>query len=301
MRFCALLMVLSSASFAADQCTRDSDCGSGKTCIANRCTASREQEAAVGAGMALQYTKNTWPMSIVDRPLVVAPGMTEAQVAIGKDLSADLGASNPLHPLGMGVYARYGVSDRIHAGLDVLTLCVSDCGPTGTFSGLSVGAGYAVVATRDMNLVPALTMSITNVISGADTTLTVGINPGFLFGYRVNQALQILASGGFSFPVTSRDASSDTVGLHVEPRFELMPQFSVGPYIGYTYFFKGIPDGLGGTQHLYFVPAGVNLLYIVTRTVDLGGSFEMNDISARLPGTSWSDHRSFTLFGTFRL
>src|SRR5947199_10583850 len=117
MRLCALVMVLSSAAAAADQCKRDSDCASGKTCVANRCSASREQEAAVGAGMALQYTKNTWPMSIVDRPLVVAPGMTEASLGINKDITTDLGFSGQQHPLSTALTARFGVSDRIHAGL----------------------------------------------------------------------------------------------------------------------------------------------------------------------------------------
>src|SRR3954471_2148617 len=87
MRILALLMVLSSAATADDQCKRDSDCGSGKVCISNKCSSSREDEAAVGAGMALQYTKNTWPMSIVDRPLVVAPGMTEITLGIAKDIT----------------------------------------------------------------------------------------------------------------------------------------------------------------------------------------------------------------------
>src|SRR5260221_5323865 len=159
MRLYALLMVLSSAAAAADQCKRDSDCASGKTCVANRCTVSREEEAAVGAGMALQYTKNTWPMSIVDRPLVVAPGMTEVSIGLNKDVTADLGFSGQQRPLSTAIYARYGVSDRIHAGFDAFTLCLSDCDPTGVFSGVSFGAGYAVVANRDMNLVPSVGLS----------------------------------------------------------------------------------------------------------------------------------------------
>src|SRR5207302_4193506 len=138
MRLFVLLLVAGAAAMAADQCKRDSDCASGKTCVANRCTVSREEEAAVGAGMALQYTKNTWPMSIVDRPLVVAPGMTEVQLGVNKDVSADIGGFIISHPLTADLSARYGVSDRIHAGLDVISFCLSDCGPN--FQFLSVGA-----------------------------------------------------------------------------------------------------------------------------------------------------------------
>src|SRR5437870_12605922 len=104
-----LLLALAAVEARAD-CDRDADCKGGKVCVANKCVerkycmrdkdcpgdqvcdrnacvspggaapapstggtyrgASREQEAARGAGMALLYTKNTWPQAIVDRPLV---------------------------------------------------------------------------------------------------------------------------------------------------------------------------------------------------------------------------------------
>ncbi len=302
MRIFALLMVLSSAAVAADQCKRDSDCGSGKTCIANRCSASREDEAALGAGMALQYTKNTWPMSIVDRPLVVAPGMTEMTLGISKDITSDLGFSGQQHPLGAALTARYGVSDRIHAGLDVLSVCLTDCEPTGFFNTLSIGAGYAVVANRDMNFVPALTMSVNNVqtfdanTGAAGSTAAVAISPGFLFGYRVNQAFQLFANGGFIFPISARDDTHDLFGLHVEPRFQVVPRFSVAPYVGWVLALSNCPDG----ARCYTVPVGLNLLFIADRTIDVGAGFELTNVAAKDP-FSWSDFKSFNIFGTLRL
>jgi hypothetical protein len=62
------------------------------------------------AGMALQYGKSTWPISIVDRPLVVAPGMTEIQVNMDKEFSAD--SFSISHPLTSQLFVRHGVSDR---------------------------------------------------------------------------------------------------------------------------------------------------------------------------------------------
>lgn len=299
MRLIALLMVLSSAATAADQCKRDSDCGSGKTCIANKCSASREDEAAVGAGMALQYTKNTWPMSLVDRPLVVAPGMTEITAGFDKDLTSDLGSSAPLRPFGAGITARYGVSDRIHAGIDVLSVCFTDCDLTGFFRQFSIGAGYAVVANRDMNFVPAITLPIYSVLSGFDITTgsathttAMAIQPGFLFGYRVNQVFQLFANGGFVFPFVGRDNAADLFAFHIEPRFQVIPRFSVAPYIGYQLSLKNTDN--------YAVPVGLNLLYIADRTIDIGAGFELNNVTAKDP-FSWSDFKSFNIFGTFRL
>src|SRR3989442_75031 len=96
---CAL--IVSGAAWADERksCFKDADCPGDQVCESKRCVspgtpqgwgskpaapaqAVHEQEAAAGAGMALQYTKNTWPMAIADRPLVVAPGMTEAQLGI---------------------------------------------------------------------------------------------------------------------------------------------------------------------------------------------------------------------------
>ena len=330
-----LLLALAAVEARAD-CDRDADCKGGKVCVANKCVerkycvrdkdcpgdqvcdrnactspggtapapatggtwrgSSREQLASQNAGMALLYTKNTWPMNIVDRPLVVAPGLTEAQLAINKDISADLtgGAGGQLHPLEAGIYARFGVSDRIHAGLDALTLCITDCGTVGAFRTLSLGAGYAVIADHDMNLVPALTMSFNNVGTASGNSLVVALSPGFLFGWRLSSAMQLFGSGGFLFSFIGRDnaANPDLFALHVEPRLQLATGFSIAPYIGYTL----------SIQHtdFYLVPLGVIVLFTPAREFDVGASFELNDIAAKVaPGAT--DLRSFTLFGTIRI
>ncbi len=252
--------------------------------------------------MALQYTKNTWPLSIVDRPLVVAPGMTEVEVGLAKDLSTDA-AVGPLHPLGADVSARFGVSDRIHAGLDAAAVCFVDCGGPGFFRFVSVGAGYAVVANHDMNFVPALTAAIYNFASGTGSAALVALQPGFLFGWRINDQLQLFAGGGFIFGVIGRDnaASPDQFGLHLEPRVVLAPRFSIGPYLGYQLPFAHTDQ--------YQVPLGMNVLYIVERTIDVGGSFEFNDIVSKTiaagPGVTLTyaglGARSLRVFATIRL
>jgi hypothetical protein len=154
-----------------------------------------EQEAAAGAGMALQYTKNTWPMSIIERPLVVAPGMAEASFGLEKDLSPDSVFNAHLHPLAAGVYARYGVSDRIHAGLDTSFVCFVDCAGAGFFKSLALGAGYAVIAEHDMNLVPAVTFALYNISQSlTGGALMFAFQPGFLFGWRMSRNLQLFTS-----------------------------------------------------------------------------------------------------------
>jgi hypothetical protein len=307
-----LLLVAAFAAGAAHAqtkvCKRDKDCPGDQVCERNACVqaggadnVSREQAASRNAGMALQYTKNTWPLSIVDRPLVVAPGMTEAQFGVAKDLSTDA-AVGPLHPLGADLYARFGVSDRIHAGLDAVAVCFSDCGGAGFFRLVSVGAGYAVVANHDMNFVPALTAAVYNLASGTGSAALVALQPGFLFGWRMSDQLQLFASGGFVLGVIGRDNTSipDLVGVHLEPRIVVMPRFSIAPYLGYTLPFAH--------TEFYQVPLGFNLLYVADRTIDVGGTFEFNDIASKtitVPGGSFTTGgfgaRSLRVFATIRL
>jgi hypothetical protein len=252
-----------------------------------------EQEAAAGAGMALQYTKNTWPMSIVDRPLVVAPGMTEAQLSIGRDIS-----NTSLHPFGASLYARYGVSDRIHAGLDALDLCFSDCGDF--FRRISVGAGYAVIADHDQNLVPAVTLAFENNAAGVSIPLQLG----FLYAYRLNSKMQLAASGGITLGVIGRDNMSpftaDLFALEIQPRFEVVPRFALMPSIGYRVPLKN--------TDLWSVPLGLAAVYIVDRAVDIGAQFTFPSVISHSVSTGFGsvsvgglDFRIISFYGTVRL
>src|SRR5258706_2872177 len=156
-----------------------------------------------------------------------------------------------------------------------------------------------------MNLVPALTMSVNNVATGSPaaglgSTVALAISPGFLFGYRVNQALQIFAGGGFTFPLSGRDQVPDLFQAHLEPRFQLAPRFSVAPYVGFGVSFKDTSNLLALQSGDYVVPVGGNLLYIADPAFDVGLNFELNDVGAKTAPT-WSDRRSIAIFGTFRL
>jgi hypothetical protein len=291
------------------ECRRDKDCPGDQVCERNACVepgranVSREQAASQNAGMALQYTKNTWPTSIVDRPLVVAPGMTEAQLGVSQDLSTDAAVFSTSHPLGADLYARFGVSDRIHAGLDAVAVCLADCGGAGFFRLVSIGAGYAVVANHDMNFVPALTAAVYNLSTASNSAVLLALQPGFLFGWRMSDALQLFASGGFVFGVVGRDntSSPDALGVHLEPRVVVAPGLSIGPYLGYT-----LP--LAHTD-FYMVPLGINALFVVTRAVDVGGTFEFSDVASKTitspAGFSFSTGgfgaRSMRVFATIRL
>jgi hypothetical protein len=294
-------------------CFKDADCPGDQVCESSRCVAPsgplpgwgtsrpaappaatrvHEQEAAAGAGMALQYTKNTWPLSIVDRPLVVAPGMTEAQLSITRDVS-----NTNSHPLVSNIYARYGVSDRIHAGIDALGFCFADCGDF--FRVLTVGAGYAVIADHDQNLVPWVGTGFYNAPRG----VFMPLQALFLYGYRVNSSFQLAASGGLALGMIGRSntVNPDIFAITVEPRVQITPRLAVAPNLGFSMPFAN--------ADFYEVPLGLTVYFVPDRAVDVGASFTFNNIVSRTitpplgPTQSWGgfDARMLTIFGTLRL
>ncbi len=309
-RVLALVMLLS----AARACKVDSDCASSELCNHNHCVGrgwgTAREKAEQNAGMAPGYTKHTWPMSVIDRPLVVAQGMTEARLGIFKDLSDNVDPTGATlsHPLGVDAYARFGVSARIQAGLDALGVCLDSCGGSGFFQGIAVGANYAAVANHEMNMVPYVSLALYNTSIATrpngyiDTRHYLPLQFGTLFGWRIHYAVQLLASGGLALGVLGRSnalsrisgvsGSPDTLSLQFGPRFEVVPRVSVAPFIGYRLPFNH--------SELYTVPAGRELLIVADRDVDLGAAFQLLDIPSR-PVTGGTGVRAMRVFLTVRL
>lgn len=340
----SLLLLAFAAQGAFADCYRDADCKNARVCVANKCVerkscaldrdcpgdqvcersscvapagpsawssggyggSSREQSAAKDAGMALLYTRNTWPENIVDRPLMVAPGMTEIELNVDKDFSDLPGLTQ--HPLTSELFARFGVSDRIHAVLDSVGVCFTDCDPTGFFSFISAYLGYAAVATHDVNLVTQFGFGVYNVADtqsagGAGSSILTTAIPSVLFGWRLGPALQIFSFAAMNLGLTGRDHAfvPDLLSLHVEPRIQLAPRFTLAPFIGYN-----LP--LSHTE-FYQLPVGVSVYFVPDRAVDLGLSFRFLDLFshnvAPAAGTQGNvggtGARSATVFVTFRL
>ncbi|MCA1826202.1 MAG: hypothetical protein ABR567_02250 [Myxococcales bacterium] len=344
MKLSVLLLLALAAAEARADCDRDSDCKGGRVCVANKCVErkyctrdkdcpgdevcdrnscvsgrgtaappaatggtyrSREQEAARNAGMALLYTKNTWPVAIVDRPLMVAPGMTEVELDVDRDFSAD--SATTKHPLTSELFARFGVSDRIHAVLDSVSVCFTDCDPIGFFQFISGYLGYALVANHDMNLVTQFGVGLFNGLDSQNPTASAmefSALPSVLFGWRLNGSLQLFASAVALIGVTGRDNAffPDAVSVRFSPRIQITPQIVFAPFIGYV----------ARISHadFYSVPLGAALVVTPDRAVDVGVSFQFPDAfshtaqyEAGAPTTNvgGTDSRSATVFVTFRL
>jgi hypothetical protein len=252
-------------------------------------------ETRADTGMAPVYDRNTWPVAIVDRPLVVAPGMAEVQLNLTKDLSTD--SSRAQHPLAADLVARYGIADRIELRVDSLGVCFVDCDPLGFFNSLGLLAGYALIANRDLNLVGQLGFGVYNVIDSQNlaggTSTLVTVIPAAQFGWRLGSDVQIFASATLNLGVLGRDHAffPDTLALHLEPRFQLASQVAIAPFTGYVARFAH--------SEAHNVPLGVATYVTPSRAIDLGAIFQFPDIFSHdnIGGTG---ARALTLFATVR-
>lgn len=333
------------AGAARADCERDSDCKGGRICIANQCIekkycmrdrdcpgdqvcdrntciaprvtttmpsrgyggASREEEMARDAGLALVYTKNTWPVSIADRPLMVAPGMTEIQLNVDRDFSASSVTST--HSITTELFARFGLSDRLHAVLDSAGFCLTECDPIGAFRFVSGYFGYALVANHDVNLVTQFGLGAFNGLDAKSDPANPGTSvlftaiPSVLFGWRLAPGFSIFSWGVLNLGVAGRDNAlfPDTLGLHFEPRLQIGQHVTLAPYIGYFTPFEH--------TEFYSVPAGIGLYFTPVRAVDFGLVLQFPDVlkhnvaPAGQPEVTGpgADQRTGTVFVTFRL
>src|SRR5262249_25926305 len=99
-------------------------------------TADKDQPAVTAGG---NFSKATYPISAIERPLTLIDGMTEARVGLGTDISAG-GAFEKWNTF---LDAHYGIKDSSEIQLGLAT-------DLNKFTGLAVYAGYEGALSYDM-------------------------------------------------------------------------------------------------------------------------------------------------------
>lgn len=330
-------------------CSRDSDCSGNQICDRNQCvqpkgsgfdqpppprkddwgrpkddraTGSSGGWAATGdkagaprgTGMSLGYTAKTFPIALVDRPLVLPPMMTEFHSAFYKDLSSDFGAQNAQHALGFLFGASFGVNERLTVGIGSSSpisgemgvfysfygapdsaLCLASCHNGLSFvQALSLHAAYAAVAEANQNIVPEFTLYF-----GSTDPIIMSFMPGVQYAMRLQDKLQLFLHARLKFDLTNRDSDliTDQLSIEVEPRFEVMPRLTIVPRLELMIpFGNNAPDSLG----LWGFPLALGLHYTPDRNIDVGGEFVLNNLIPHDP-IGLFDLRIFRLYFVFRL
>ena len=240
---------------------------------------------ASGQGLRPVYARDSWPLSLVDRPLVLGKGMAEATLLLDKSLN---GGSYDL--LGVALSGHYGVDEKLTAGVEAFTFCLTGCGGRPFFESISFDARYLYYSDAGVNLVPEVSLDFQSISSPFAAALGVGVQVAFKLGPKMT----LFVDPRLSIGVFGRDTrgSADSLTVRIEPRYALNEQLTLVPIVELY-----LP--LGGSR-TWAIPFGAGLHYGVNHQVDLGGDFTLGTL---VPSGTLGvfDVRTLRLYVTARL
>jgi hypothetical protein len=256
--------------------------------------ADADQPPVTAGGL---YTKTTYPISTIERPLTLIEGMTEVQVGIGTDISA----ANAFKNWNALLNAHYGIKDNseIQFGL------ASDLNNFHSFSayvGYEGALSYDVVDFRAAFILPITKTSVTSgtpPMTSSSTNVAPGVQVGFPVKYRLKPEVAIIALRNLmTINFKSKPDLTPTVGAIIQP----VPAFAAIVQAGITII--GFNTDAGNFQ----IPVSVAAQFTPSNAIDLGLQFAFpnlkpakvtdpmgNDITPK-----FYDSRTLLFYGTFR-
>ena len=219
-----------------------------------------ENQPPVTAGG--NYTKETYPLAEIQRPLTITKGMAEVRAGIDIDVSA----AGAFEKWGLGFNARYGIEDNVEAQFDLRT-------DLNKFSSFRVGAAleasivYDLVDFRLGAVVPySKPAGATEGKTGFD------IEMGFPFRYAVAKEGGIVA-----LDTLMTFNTVNTTGVDGGTKPDLTPSVGiiVQPVPALAVKLQGkliIPDFNTDAEN-FVIPVSANIQFSPKNTLDIGGEF----------------------------
>jgi hypothetical protein len=245
---------------------------------------SAQQPPAAGQGLRPVYTKETWPLSLIDRPLVLAKGMFEGTVLLDKSLSSGL-----YDHLGAGLAAYYGVDEKLTAGVSHLSFCLTGCAGTDFFHALSFDARYLYYSDAGVNVAPEASLFFQ-----ALSPFTAVLGAGVEVAYKLGPKMTLWVNPHLTLGVVGRgnSPSPDLLSVAVQPRYALTDQLTLVPAIAVDLPFEA--------TGAWVVPFGAGVHYALTRQADVGADFTLGTLIPH-GGFGIFDSRALHAFLTVRL
>jgi hypothetical protein len=257
--------------------------------------ADADQPPVTAGGL---FTKATYPISAIDRPLTITKGIAEARLELGTDISAG-GAFTAFNA---GVSARYGLQDNselqfgIHSDLNKFKAFSAFVGYEGSLS-------YDFIDFRATFELP-ITKTTDSTSGTSSTDVAPGVHIGFPFKYRLKPQFAIIALRDLmTINFKSKPDLSPQLGVIVQP----IPAFAAILQTGIT--IKGFNTDAGN----FLIPLQVALQYTPTNKIDFGLEFAFPNLKPAAgvdpdgPGPlpapdapKFYDNRTLLFFGTFR-
>lgn len=223
-------------------------------------TVDADQPLVTAGGL---FTKKTYPVSLIDRPLTLIEGMSEVKVGIGTDISA----GGAFESWALGVFGHYGIADNQEIQFDVATAL-------NNWNGADFGIGYEGAISYDLvdfrtEFVLPITKTTDMTTGSSSTDVAPGIEIGFPVKYRLKPQVAIIAIRNLmTINFKSKPDLTPTVGGIFQP----VPQFAVIAEAGIT--IKGFNTDAGN----FLIPVSVAAQLDASNAIDLGLAFSFPNL-----------------------
>lgn len=244
--------------------------------------ADADQPPVTAGGL---YTKATYPISTIDRPLTLIEGMTEVQVGIGADLSA----KTAFESWNAFVNAHYGIKDNQEIQFGLAT-------DLNNFKGLSAYAAFEGALSYDLvDFRAAFVLPVTKTTDPTSGSSSTDIAPGIQFGfpvkYRLKPQVAIIALKSLmTINFKSKPDLTPSVGVigQIAPPFAIVAQ-------------AGITIAKFDTDAGFSIPVSVAAQFTPSNTIDLGLQFSFPNVKPQPdPAPKFYDTRALALYANLR-
>ena len=219
------------------------------------------------------YTKKTYPLAELERPLTLTGGMMEVRAGVDIDVS-DKGAFETWQAKLDG---RYGLKDYLELQAGAIIGITAPKGvdlPTSIQAGMESAIAYDLVDFRaSAHLV-------------VDPEVAFDLSFGFPFRYKPKPQVAIIALDKVMTIHTNGDKPDLTIGVGIV--FQAAPPLAI--------ILRGEVTVPQFDTETVAIPATAAIQFSPTRLVDIGGEFTFGNMKADEP----FDQRSLLLFGQFR-
>ena len=214
------------------------------------------------------YDKDSWPLSVNNRPLTLAAGMLEIS---GDTFLFNMSADNIGKPFSLAPDIYYGVDDKLSVGINHGTgICLAgeDKGCAKVYNDLAIDALYGIMLKGSFQLalhgglgVPFIDPFTTGLNIGARGRINIGN-----FAVAFDPSLYV----GF----TKRDALAELVSLPFWAQFQVNEQTMV-------YAMSGLMGPLDGFGDGYAIPIGAGAAFAINNRIDFGGEFRFDNLAGK--------------------
>ena len=213
-------------------------------------SADADQPPVTAGGL---FTKATYPISAIERPLTLIQGMTEVRLGGSTDLSS----GDEFGEFGADVYARYGIQDNLEFRADLLL-------DNNSFTSADVGLEGAL--TYDPF---AVDFRGSLLISSVGGETHVGANVGFPIRYRVAPIFAITALESLmTINFNARPDLAPSVGVIVTPV----------PIVSIVAHATLVDPGFHASKAAVELPVAAGFQLTPMNKIDIGLLFRLNKV-----------------------